>query len=871
MQLTRDIPFAGQISFFYRVSSEANNDFLKFYLNGALQGQWSGTTSWALASYNVSSGTNTFRWEYVKDGTVIGGSDCAWIDHIAWPELTTNPPQNLVAVPGNGIVDLYWDAPATGTPSAYKVYRNNAFLAQTSSLSYTDTGLINGLGYTYYVTALFGAPNLETSASNVVEATPYQYSSVNIGSGNIASSTTSGSPICIYYRNSHGQSIYGASELIAAGMSGSVTITHIGFNIVAAPTQALPNFIIRMKHSTASNVLNWQSAEGMVTVYSATTYVPTAGGFEMLTLSTPFVWNGVDNLVIDTAFGATASWHSSGSVQCTSVTNGYRYTWNDNTVQTDIFTGGSVHNNRPNIRLTYVEALATPEISVNTTALDFGMVMLNTPETRSFEIQNNGQGVLSGTINAPGAFTVSLPGRTTKVSETQNISQIPERSSPSMLLEKQKSLQRNTLAFDIPGGSSATYSISFLPTAVQNYSGNLVISHNAEGGDQIINLNAQGGKPTIAVSATNFSINLAPGQLSNHNFTISNNGNMALEYSLAPSQNTAWLLINNSPIHMGTIAVGEAAHGVQLSYNATDMAPGTYSATVVCSSNDPANPTINININLTVRIPISISAPLAGANWTGGSRRNIVFGYSGTGNSVQLFYSFDNGNTWQDGGAITTVYGSNTYSWVVPNYPSSTCKIKLVDSVNPFAERLGNTFSISAPANPLITILSPSLGDIWETDSIQHITWTHNLMHPNVRLYYSWDDGTQWQYIDTVPVTDLSYAWLIPDTPSSQGRIKIVDALDEYAFATSAIFALEIPLPLLPPQDIQILRWGSDGAISISWSAASGNPSAYLVYRSDTPDFVSAILLATVPASQTEFMDTQTGNRYFYKVIAIRQ
>ncbi len=44
----------------------------------------------------------------------------------------------------------------------------------------------------------------------------------------------------------------------------------------------------------------------MTTVYSNASYMPVAGGFNMLTLSTPFVWNGSGNIVVDTAFGVLA-------------------------------------------------------------------------------------------------------------------------------------------------------------------------------------------------------------------------------------------------------------------------------------------------------------------------------------------------------------------------------------------------------------------------------------------------------------------------------------------------------------------------------------------------------------------------------------
>jgi len=78
------------ISFYYKVSSESNYDFLKFYIDGSKVGEWSGNVSWTKASYPVEEGLHQFRWEYTKDGSVSNGEDCAWIDFVVLPpEITT--------------------------------------------------------------------------------------------------------------------------------------------------------------------------------------------------------------------------------------------------------------------------------------------------------------------------------------------------------------------------------------------------------------------------------------------------------------------------------------------------------------------------------------------------------------------------------------------------------------------------------------------------------------------------------------------------------------------------------------------------------------------------------------------------------------
>ncbi|MDZ4181406.1 MAG: S8 family serine peptidase [Candidatus Cloacimonadaceae bacterium] len=110
ISLVLDIESAGNVSFFRKVSSESNYDYLYFYIDNVLQGSWSGTVPWEIASYPVATGIREFRWTYYKDGAVTSGSDCAWLDHITFPnhsiatpaDITWDPPSIILSVPVNG-------------------------------------------------------------------------------------------------------------------------------------------------------------------------------------------------------------------------------------------------------------------------------------------------------------------------------------------------------------------------------------------------------------------------------------------------------------------------------------------------------------------------------------------------------------------------------------------------------------------------------------------------------------------------------------------------------------------------------------------------------------------------------------------------
>ena len=83
MQATATGP--GTLSFWWRVSSEAGYDYLRFLVDGVEQsGSISGATSWQLKTITIAAGSHALRWQYAKDGSVTAGSDCGWVDQVTW-------------------------------------------------------------------------------------------------------------------------------------------------------------------------------------------------------------------------------------------------------------------------------------------------------------------------------------------------------------------------------------------------------------------------------------------------------------------------------------------------------------------------------------------------------------------------------------------------------------------------------------------------------------------------------------------------------------------------------------------------------------------------------------------------------------------
>jgi hypothetical protein len=87
LYVTLEVLAAGELSFYRKLSSEPEWDWLKFYIDYDLMGQWSGQLDWEKVSYSVSQGLHTFHWVYEKDVSNSSGDDCAWVDYIVFPAV----------------------------------------------------------------------------------------------------------------------------------------------------------------------------------------------------------------------------------------------------------------------------------------------------------------------------------------------------------------------------------------------------------------------------------------------------------------------------------------------------------------------------------------------------------------------------------------------------------------------------------------------------------------------------------------------------------------------------------------------------------------------------------------------------------------
>ena len=124
---------AGNVSFARRVSSESGFDFLRFFIDGAQQAQWSGEVAWSEVSFPISAGSHTVLWRYEKDNIVQAGGDAAWVDAVTLPLVLVSSTTTLGSSANpSGVgqsVTLTATVPGTNpTPVGYVVFRDNGIV-----------------------------------------------------------------------------------------------------------------------------------------------------------------------------------------------------------------------------------------------------------------------------------------------------------------------------------------------------------------------------------------------------------------------------------------------------------------------------------------------------------------------------------------------------------------------------------------------------------------------------------------------------------------------------------------------------------------------------------------------------------------------
>jgi len=240
---------------------------------------------------------------------------------------------------------------------------------------------------------------------------------LTIGTGTTSTQGTASNPVSGYFQYQRYQVVYTAAEL-ATMLTPYDEITGLGFSVSQDyGGGSLIGYTIKMGHTSATNA-STHIAGPFTEVKAAFDYDPVvqaAGQFDMIDFDVPFVWNGIENIVIDICTdGPNPYTEPYGGVRTSTMTNGGRINRSDDTLMCGPATTTTI-GNRPNISFTYTEGTppsCVQPITLSTSGVTATAAVLNWVESgtaTAWNIEYGEQGFVQGTGTAANNVSNAYP------------------------------------------------------------------------------------------------------------------------------------------------------------------------------------------------------------------------------------------------------------------------------------------------------------------------------------------------------------------------------------------------------------------------------------------------------------------------------
>jgi hypothetical protein len=237
-----------------------------------------------------------------------------------------------------------------------------------------DSIVLSAIGYpgTIYAwyDAAVGGLQVGTGTSTKVSTSQNTYyvefatiqSLTAIGNGATVSTGTLITPYKTFYMDGRIQYLVQASEMAAAGaLAGN--INSVAFNVSVPSAQIMTNFTIKMGGTSVSALTGYVPNTGFTTVFTNPAYT-TSAGWNVHTFTTPFLWNGSDNVVVEVCFNNSAYTTNSSvlyhTTTFTSVWDGYADLATADGCNPGAITNATAQTNRPNMQFNVTSAACSP-------------------------------------------------------------------------------------------------------------------------------------------------------------------------------------------------------------------------------------------------------------------------------------------------------------------------------------------------------------------------------------------------------------------------------------------------------------------------------------------------------------------------------
>ncbi len=225
----------------------------------------------------------------------------------------------------------------------------------------------------------------------------------------------------------------------------------------------------------------------------------------------------------------------------------------------------------------------------------------------------------------------------------------------------------------------------------------------------------------------------------------------------------------------------------------------------------------NANFTISPATPILLT-PNGAEVLNSGQTYNITWTAATYFSSVNLYYSSDNGITWN---AITTNISNNgSYSWTVPNVNSTTCLVKAANNADVTVFDVSDAVFTIKPA---VKIVTPNGGESVGGCTVTSITWERSPTWSTYKIEYSTNNGTSWTTITSsyaASSNPATYIWTLPNLASTQTLVRVTPTLaTSYYDVSDNVFTITHPVTIIQPNfggtmvvgTTYNITWNSDG------------------------------------------------------------
>jgi hypothetical protein len=240
-----------------------------------------------------------------------------------------------------------------------------------------------------------------------------------------------------------------------------------------------------------------------------------------------------------------------------------------------------------------------------------------------------------------------------------------------------------------------------------------------------------------------------------------------------------------------------------------------------------------------------LTSPVGGEQLQFGKTSPITWTSNSIVGNVKIEVSSNAGVNWQT--IVASVPAANgTFNWTVSGFvPSNQMRIKITSVSTPTLTTESADFTVSS-----LALTSPVGGEFWQAGTVKNITWTSSVIN-NVNLYFSTDNGANWNIMTTVPAITGTFNWNIPaNLASSDMKIKIADAAKNSIADSSALKFKIGTVQLTSPNGGEI--WQAGTSKNITWTNSVNITSVRLDYSTNNGTTWIPISLS-VPATSTPY------------------